>query len=816
MGLAAPTLQASKGSKDGSKGDGRGKQRNKSAPPDSSGGPAATGSAMQVTTLLQARVSCIIDDAGGRGSVLADLITPAPNAPAATTSSTDATQQPNSKGCAGFTASVEELCVLSVSGLGGGPGTSLTSASVQGIKLVQVMQPPGGSCSSAPVNVASWRAPSHSSGAQSSNGSRNLGVAACQHQPQQAVGSSAPAPPQTRTARAIAASWAQTPPQHPSYCVLYCPHKPTSRAAAPCIDVLLLQMPPAQQQSQPAGAANAQQHAGQLAAVPPPSTLTSLLIRGVTVCTDHGQLTLDWAAQLASLLQVPAKPGSKEADEGSAAGADSSKVKSPSTTSTDPSLPPSSHLVVTLCDLALRHEPLEYPGPEAAAELTRLLSAAGTGGPGTGRRQGSGPSTLNTMTASSTTLPISSLPPQAGDPLMEGEMPGSPAHWGSDMESVRLDDNPGVVYVNGEWVLALAAVHVALLIEEHCHCLLLVHTLQPAMASYMHQGVAACCVAGFAQTNNPASITLAPAPRTAGQGRQAAGQAAAGAGRRGAPPGSGQAATMTGSGGRAGSSPAPAGPLSPVAVAVVVEHVRFETRTPTLPSSSPAASHPTRPVGGQATPVKQQPTSSTQQQHELVLHSLGLHLALASSRGPGWGPGDACDVTATTKLQACGYHCVLHEAALRVRVRQLSGATTQQSNGSNGNRASSHHHHQQQQQQPVPPSTLDIEVANQQLLGILTQDSAALLLQLSAQLGALIAATSAKGSPAAGGDPVPGRTRSPAPTTVVYNPGSPHLTASAHMSASTQGLGANTGGSAAARAQSSATRAGGLEGSNGW
>jgi hypothetical protein len=41
-------------------------------------------------------------------------------------------------------------------------------------------------------------------------------------------------------------------------------------------------------------------------------------------------------------------------------------------------------------------------------------------------------------------------------------MPGSPAHWGQggdELETVRLDDNPGVVYVNGGQCLAIMGVH---------------------------------------------------------------------------------------------------------------------------------------------------------------------------------------------------------------------------------------------------------------------------------------------------------------------------------------------------------------------
>lgn len=326
--------------------------------------------------------------------------------------------------------------------------------------------------------------------------------------------------------------------------------------------------------------------------------------------------------------------------------------------------------------------------------------------------------------------------------------------------------------------------------------------------------------AGFAQTNNPASITLAPTSRAAAQGRQAGGGPASGqrGGHGTAAPGTSQPSLTPGSAGQQGSTPVP---LSPVAVAVVVEHVRFETRTPPRPPapSSKLASH----VGsGRHTPSpsSQQPQPQPQQQHELVLHSLGLHLACASARGPGWGPGDACDV-AGTQLQACGYHCVLHEAALRVRIRHLGGSTTQapsstqgsSSQGAggsagpappldpNGNRHQGGQPTLQHQPFVQQTSTLDIEVANQQLLGILTQDSAALLLQLSAQLGALIAAGSAKG---AGGGPVgsPGGTagggggggdgcRSPAP--VMPNPGthpgSTTLNASSHMPASGQGTG---------------------------
>lgn len=186
---------------------------------------------------------------------------------------------------------------------------------------------------------------------------------------------------------------------------------------------------------------------------------------------------------------------------------------------------------------------------------------------------------------------------------------------------------------------------------------------------------------------------------------------------------------------------APAAPLalSPVALVLLTEHVRYESGG----------------GGGGA--------AGDGAQHLIVINSVGLHLALAADRGAGWEPGVPCDV-AGRKLQAAGYHCVLSETALRVAICMNSPQAPQPSAAAGAADA------------PQRPAAVDIDVRNQQLLGVLTQDSAALLLQLSAQVGAYMAAASAVPIPpraaAAGPAAAKGSAKAAAPAAAKAKPAS--------------------------------------------
>ncbi|GIL88933.1 hypothetical protein Vretifemale_16845 [Volvox reticuliferus] len=192
--------------------------------------------------------------------------------------------------------------------------------------------------------------------------------------------------------------------------------------------------------------------------------------------------------------------------------------------------------------------------------------------------------------------------------------------------------------------------------------------------------------------------------------------------------------TAGGGGGGGGGNPAATalggsgGRVSPVSLALIIEGI-----------------HVGLPLGG-AELVPYMPPI-----HTVVLHSLTLHLAAADQRGPGWS---ACDPRAIREplLQACGYHLVLQETSIKVVAKQRR--------------------YPRRSKAPVPPSdanvaaaaaaaaaaiielavdeaeeqfhtTLDVEITNQHLLGMLTVESATLLAHFAMQAGTLMTARQA-------------------------------------------------------------------------
>eukprot|EP00798_Chlamydomonas_sp_ICE-L_P008286 gene8286-1557_t len=103
-------------------------------------------------------------------------------------------------------------------------------------------------------------------------------------------------------------------------------------------------------------------------------------------------------------------------------------------------------------------------------------------------------------------------------------------------------------------------------------------------------------------------------------------------------------------------------------------------------------------------------TCSACNEHELALHSLGLHLALADSQGPGWGPGDAQDVG------VCNLQPALH---LRITPSAVCPCGRTRC-------------------ERIGHRLLEVEVTNRNLSGALNQESAALLVQLVAQITAFM------------------------------------------------------------------------------
>ncbi|GLI63605.1 hypothetical protein VaNZ11_006615 [Volvox africanus] len=202
--------------------------------------------------------------------------------------------------------------------------------------------------------------------------------------------------------------------------------------------------------------------------------------------------------------------------------------------------------------------------------------------------------------------------------------------------------------------------------------------------------------------------------------------------------GAGAAATASGGGG---------GRVSPVSLALIIEGIHVGLQLGSTEQEVPY----TAPI------------------HTVVLHSLTLHLAAADQRGPCWS---ACDPRAIREplLQACGYHLVLQETSIKVVAKQRR--------------------YPRRSKAPVPPSdanvaaaaaaaaaataelavdeaeeqfhtTLDVEITNQHLLGMLTVESATLLAHFAMQAGTLMtarqaaavaAAAAAAGAPQRRGD----------------------------------------------------------------
>ncbi len=450
---------------------------------------AAAGSAapppLRITTLVQAQLQVTLCPARLPPSAAADPSAPSPGP------------------C--FELTSEEVSLLHASGLSAGglglaPGGSLLSASAAGVQCFRI--------GSSSATLAQRH--------QQQQG----GEADAHHPPRLAA---AGAPPQQQR------GWWQAP-EDEDVCVLCCPLRPHSTAAQPCLNLVLLQPPP-----QPLPPTDHHQ--------PPPTAVASVLARGVTIATDHGSLTLDWAQQLAALLSGQRLKTTAAPQD---AGANSPTAAAP------PSAQP--RLVVSLQDIALRHEPLPYPSPAVVHEYVsaRYPTAAANAQPPP-------PTTTNHQPRSRSSASLATL---------------------SGSGSGAFDS-----------------------------------TSAAAPTSTAHQ---------------PSAL-----PSSASTSFTAA-------------------------------SAAP----SPVAMVLVVEHVRYEAGGDTDAGAAPTTQHPPPPPLVPSQPQQQQqPQQPQQQQQHLVLvNSIGLHLALAKDRGEGWGPSHACDV-AGSKLQAAGYHCVLSETALRVAIR---------------------------------------------------------------------------------------------------------------------------------------------------
>ena len=133
----------------------------------------------------------------------------------------------------------------------------------------------------------------------------------------------------------------------------------------------------------------------------------------------------------------------------------------------------------------------------------------------------------------------------------------------------------------------------------------------------------------------PAPPAASPAPSNGKASSSCVNGSSSSSSSRAAPPPSSQS-----------SAPAGAKSVSPVAVAVLVEAIRFEATVRS--SAPPASSHqpplqPPEAAGGRSASVQQQ-HQQPPQTHHVWLYSLGLHLAAADKRGEGWGPGDVQDL----------------------------------------------------------------------------------------------------------------------------------------------------------------------------
>jgi hypothetical protein len=145
--------------------------------------------------------------------------------------------------------------------------------------------------------------------------------------------------------------------------------------------------------------------------------------------------------------------------------------------------------------------------------------------------------------------------------------------------------------------------------------------------------------------------------------------------------------------------------------------------------------------------LSQSSTNSNTWQHQVDMDSLALHLALADEGSRRWNPEEQ-GCCGTSHLQASGYHCVLQESTLQIRIHTPEASSEsqtdsllptspgsflsqqKQSSSSSGSSSKQHQTHLQK-------GFVDVEVTNRHLMGILTKESLALLIQLMAQVSQL-------------------------------------------------------------------------------
>jgi hypothetical protein len=194
-------------------------------------------------------------------------------------------------------------------------------------------------------------------------------------------------------------------------------------------------------------------------------------------------------------------------------------------------------------------------------------------------------------------------------------------------------------------------------------------------------------------------------------------------------------------GGPPGSSPIGHGgqaAASEVAAALLVEGIHFcsqpgaaqqEVRAAPPPAAARCCAAPLQALlpapAAQAGPLAAAPP-------QVLLHSLGLHIAAAARRGAGWALSHPRDLHGSS-LPAAGYHCVAQEGRLRIAIR-----TVQSSGAGAGAGAVSG----PGPEAPEPASCVETEVSNHNLVGSLTAESAGLLALLLQQLDAVMVANS--------------------------------------------------------------------------
>ncbi|KXZ49627.1 hypothetical protein GPECTOR_20g484 [Gonium pectorale] len=500
---------------------------------------------------------------------------------------------------------VEELTLFRGTGLGAQAGCSVTSLHTHGVTLMGHLEAPGTHPHSQPQSVAP--AP----------------TAAQQHQQQRHAGGAGPPLQQ----------------QQQAICLLHCPLASGAGDKAPAyIEYLCVEgpQPPAHRsmRSTPGGSptAAASGRASQRSGAPwegrpaaaGDTSIHSVLLQGVTISTDHGYVTMDWAAQLGALLASLPSPGAERGEGATAA----RQAQPQGQGQSGQAKAKSGRLSVNIVDLALRHEPVEYPvvapaagAPSAPAAAAAAPAAAISGGSASGSRSNSG---------------------------------------------------------------------------------------------------------SFAQRAFSSSSAAAAAAGTA----------------------AGASPSQPGGGG---------GRISPVALAVIIEGVHFG-----LPLGQPdavAGGDSADSAAAEVTPLQPPPV------HSVVLHSMTLHLAAADQRGPGWGASDPRGVREPL-LAACGYHRVVQETSIRVVIKQkryprrpkphappsdanLAAAAAAAAASPSGADGAGCDTPARCEAVPEYDTTLDVEVTNQHLLGVLTVESATLLAHFAMQTGTLMTARQAAAAAAA-------------------------------------------------------------------